>query len=263
MIKLEKLNNIATVTLCRAQKQNALSFEMFVQLKKIINNIKQDRSIRAVVIKGEGEHFCAGLDVAAVMASPFNIAKLLFKWLPGNQNLAQMVTLGWQSLSVPVIAQIDGNCLGGGLQIALGADYRIVNYNAKLAIMEARWGLCPDMGANVVLSGLVKRDQAQWLASHANPISAQQAKQLGLVTQLTDDTHAATQKMLNTLLERSPDTLAAIKRVTQQSYKVQQRKILAKETFSQIRLLLSPNTKKAIAKAKGKADITYNNAKPW
>jgi len=263
MIKLEKQNNIATVTLCRADKQNALSFEMFVQLKKIINNIKQDRSIRAVVIKGEGEHFCAGLDVAAVMASPFNIAKLLFKWLPGNQNLAQMVTLGWQSLSVPVIAQIDGNCLGGGLQIALGADYRIVNYDAKLAIMEARWGLCPDMGANVVLSGLVKRDQAQWLASHANPISAQQAKQLGLVTQLTDDTHAATQKMLNTLLERSPDTLAAIKRVTQQSYKVQQRKILAKETFSQIRLLLSPNTKKAIAKAKGKADITYNNAKPW
>lgn len=197
------------------------------------------------------------------MASPFNIVKLLFKWLPGNQNLAQKVTLGWQSLSVPVIAQIDGNCLGGGLQIALGADYRIVNYNAKLAIMEARWGLCPDMGANVVLSGLVKRDQAQWLASHANPISAQQAKQLGLVTQLTDDTHATTHNMLNTLLERSPDTLAAIKRITQQSYKLNQRKILAKETFSQVRLLLSPNTKKAIAKAKGKADITYNNAKPW
>ncbi|MDO6547761.1 crotonase/enoyl-CoA hydratase family protein [Pseudoalteromonas carrageenovora] len=263
MIKLEKLNNIATVTLCRAQKQNALSFEMFVQLKKTINNIKQDRSIRAVIIKGEGEHFCAGLDVAGVMASPFNIVKLLFKWLPGNQNLAQKVVLGWQSLNVPVIAQIDGNCLGGGLQIALGADYRIVNNNAKLAIMEARWGLCPDMGANVVLSGLVKRDHAQWLASHANPISAQQAEQLGLVTQLTDDTQTATHNMLNTLLERSPDTLAAIKRITQQSYKLNQRKILAKETFSQVRLLLNPNTKKAIAKAKGKTDITYNNAKRW
>ncbi|MDN3473930.1 crotonase/enoyl-CoA hydratase family protein [Pseudoalteromonas sp. APC 3355] len=263
MIKLEKQNGIATVTLSRAKKQNALSFEMFVELNKAIKNIKRDRSIRAVVIKGDGEHFCAGLDISAVMAVPLNIIKLLLKWLPGNQNLAQKVVLGWQSLSVPVIAQIDGNCLGGGLQIALGADYRIVHIDAKLAIMEARWGLCPDMGANVMMSGLVKRDQALWLASHANPITAQQANELGLVTQLTDDTQQATQNMLNTLLERSPDTLAAIKRVTQLSYKPNQRKILAKETFSQIRLLLNPNTKKAIAKAKGKADITYANTKHW
>jgi len=263
MIKLEKQNGIATVTLSRAKKQNALSFEMFVELNKAIKNIKRDRSIRAVVIKGDGEHFCAGLDISAVMARPMNIVKLLLKWLPGNQNLAQKVVLGWQSLSVPVIAQIDGNCLGGGLQIALGADYRVVNIDAKLAIMEARWGLCPDMGANVMMSGLVKRDQALWLASHANPITAQQANELGLVTKLTDDTQQATQNMLDTLLERSPDTLAAIKRVTQLSYKPNQRKILAKETFSQIRLLLNPNTKKAIAKAKGKADITYANTKHW
>ncbi|MEI8705893.1 crotonase/enoyl-CoA hydratase family protein [Pseudoalteromonas sp. B62] len=263
MIKLEKQHGIATVTLSRAKKQNALSFQMFVDLNKAIKNIKRDRSIRAVVIKGDGEHFCAGLDISAVMAASLNIIKLLLKWLPGNQNLAQKVVLGWQSLSVPVIAQIDGNCLGGGLQIALGADYRIVHVDAKLAIMEARWGLCPDMGANVMMSGLVKRDQALWLASHANPITAHQANELGLVTQLTDDTQQATQNMLNTLLERSPDTLAAIKRVTQLSYKPNQRKILAKETFSQIRLLLNPNTKKAIAKAKGKADITYANTKRW
>ncbi|KAA1155742.1 crotonase/enoyl-CoA hydratase family protein [Pseudoalteromonas fuliginea] len=263
MIKLEKQHGIATVTLSRAKKQNALSFQMFVELNKAIKSIKRDRSIRAVVIKGDGEHFCAGLDISAVMAAPLNIIKLLLKWLPGNQNLAQKVVLGWQSLSVPVIAQIDGNCLGGGLQIALGADYRIVHVDAKLAIMEARWGLCPDMGANVMMSGLVKRDQALWLASHATPITAQQANELGLVTQLTDDTQQATQNMLNTLLERSPDTLAAIKRVTQLSYKPNQRKILAKETFSQIRLLLNPNTKKAIAKAKGKADITYADTKHW
>lgn len=263
MIKLEKQQGIAIVTLSRAQKQNALSFAMFVELNKIIKKLKKDRSIRAVVLKGDGDHFCAGLDIAAVMASPLNIIKLLFKWLPGNKNLAQRVVLGWQSLSVPVIAQINGNCLGGGLQIALGADYRIVHHDAQFAIMGARWGLCPDMGANVLMSGLVKRDQALWLASHADPISALQAKELGLVTQVTDDTEAATQKVLEVLLARSPDTLAAIKRVTQQSYKTQQRNILAKETFSQIRLLLSQNTKKAIAKAKGKTDIHYANPKRW
>jgi enoyl-CoA hydratase/carnithine racemase len=263
MIKLEINQGIALVTLSRAKKQNALNFQMFKQLDKAIVDIKKDRNIRAVVIKGDGDHFCSGLDISAMMASPLNGIKTLFKWLPGNQNLAQRVVLGWQSLSVPVIAQIDGNCLGGGLQIALGADYRIVHIDAQLAIMEARWGLCPDMGANVVLAGLVRRDQALWLASHANPISAEQANELGLVTQLTDNTDNATQAMLATLLERSPDTLAAIKRVTQLSYKPRQRQILAKETFSQIRLLLNANTKKAVAKAKGKMDIVYNNAKRW
>jgi len=263
MIKLEKKQGIATVTLHREEKQNALSFTMFIELNKVIKNIKKDANIRAVVLTGEGEHFCAGLDINAVMASPMNIIKLLFKWLPGNQNLAQKVVLGWQSLSVPVIAKINGNCLGGGLQIALGADYRIVHHNAKLAIMEARWGLCPDMGANVMLAGLVKRDQALWLASHADPISAQHAFELGLVTKTTDDTDKATKEMLDTLQARSPDTLAAIKRVTQQSYKAPARKILAKETWSQIRLLINPNTKKAIAKAKGKTDIEFANAKRW
>lgn len=263
MIKLEKQDGIATVTLSRADKQNALNFAMFVSLNNTIKNIKKDRTIRAVIIKGDGDHFCSGLDIAAVMASPLNIIKLLFKWLPGNQNLAQKVVLGWQSLSVPVIAQINGNCLGGGLQIALGADYRIVHNDAKLAIMEARWGLCPDMGANVMMGGLVKRDQALLLASHANPITAEQANELGLVTQLTNNTELATQTLLSTLLERSPDTLAAIKRITQLSYKSRQRKILAKETWSQIRLLVNPNTKKAIAKAKGKSDIKYKNAKRW
>ena len=263
MIKLEKKQGIATVTLNRVEKQNALSFTMFIELNKVIKNIKKDANIRAVVLTGEGEHFCAGLDINAVMASPMNIIKLLFKWLPGNQNLAQKVVLGWQSLSVPVIAKINGNCLGGGLQIALGADYRIVHHDAKLAIMEARWGLCPDMGANVMLSGLVKRDQALWLASHANPINAQHAFELGLVTKTTDDTDKATKEMLDTLQARSPDTLAAIKRVTQQSYKAPARKILAKETWSQIRLLINPNTKKAIAKAKGKTGIEFANAKRW
>lgn len=263
MIKLEKQQHIAFVTLDREEKQNALNFIMFKQLASIIKKIKKDKTIRAVVIQGHGEHFCSGLDVAAVMKSPMNIAKLLFKWLPGNCNLAQQVVLGWQSLSVPVFAVMQGNCFGGGLQIALGADYRIVHSNAKLAIMEARWGLCPDMGANVVMPSLVTQDQALWLASHANAIDANTAQQLGLVTKVSDEPLQHCLTMIDTLLTRSPDTLAAIKRVTQQSFATPKRKILAKETFSQIRLLLNNNTKKAIAIAKGAENIEYQNRKRW
>ena len=263
MINFEKHQSIAYVTLSRKDKQNALNFVMFKQLAKIIKQINKDASIRAVIIQGDGEHFCAGLDVTAVMKSPMNIVKLLFKWLPGNCNLAQQVVLGWQSLSVPVFAVIQGNCFGGGLQIALGADYRIVHPDAKLAIMEARWGLCPDMGANVILPGLIKRDDAMWLASHAEPISANKAQQLGLITQVSDDPKQHCLTMIETLLTRSPDTLAAIKRVTQQSFSTSRRQILAKETISQIRLLVNSNTKKAIARAKGADNIEYQNSKRW
>lgn len=263
MITLEIKNTVAYVTLFRAEKQNALNFIMFKQLTKVIKQLKKNKSIRAVIIQGSGEHFCSGLDVASVMKSPVDMFKLLFKWLPGNCNLAQQVVLGWQSLSVPVFAVIQGNCFGGGLQIALGADYRIAHPDTQLAIMEARWGLCPDMGANVILPSLLKRDDAQWLASHAEPISAYKAHEIGLVTLLSDNPHDACQSMITTLLERSPDALAAIKRVTQQSYHTPKRRILAKETFSQIRLIINPNTKKAIAKAKGNDTIKYQNPKHW
>ena len=263
MVKLEKQQHIVFVTLDREEKQNALNFAMFKQLANAIKQIKADKSVRAVIIQGQGAHFCAGLDVNAVMKKPMNIIKLLFKWLPGNCNLAQHVVLGWQSLSVPVFAVIQGNCFGGGLQIALGADYRIVHSDAKLAIMEARWGLCPDMGANVVLPNLMQQDQALWLASHASVIDAYTAQQLGLVTKISNEPLQQCFAMIDTLLSHSPDTLAAIKRVTQQSYATPRRKILAKETFSQIRLLLNKNTKKAIAKAKGADNIEYQNSQRW
>ena len=154
MVSLEILNNIAYVTLNRPDKQNALSVEMFTLLDKHIKHIKKQRNIRAVVLRGEGEHFCSGLDVKSVMAKPLNIVKLLFKWLPGNANLVQRVVLGWHTLPVPVIALMQGNSFGGGLHIALGADIRIAKDNTQIAIMESRWGLCPDMGSSPLLLGL-------------------------------------------------------------------------------------------------------------
>ena len=165
MISLEIINNVAYVTLNRPDKQNALNVEMFIQLDKCIKTIKKQREIRAVVIRGEGAHFCSGLDVKSVMAKPLNIVKLLFKWLPGNANLVQRVVLGWHAIPVPVIALIQGNSFGGGLHIALGADMRIAKSNTQVAIMESRWGLCPDMGSAPLLLGLTQYDKALLLSS--------------------------------------------------------------------------------------------------
>ena len=263
MVSLEVLNNIAYVTLNRPEKQNALSVEMFSQLDAHIKLIKAQRSIRAVIIQSVGEHFCSGLDVKSVMAKPLHILKLLFKWLPGNANLVQRVVLGWQTLPVPVIAIIKGNCFGGGFHIALGADIRIADKQSQIAIMESRWGLCPDMGSSPLLLGLTNYDNALLLSSLGAPISVQKANQLGLITEVSDDPVQRSQEILYKLLIRSPDALAAIKRVNQASFQVSRRNVLAKETWSQIRLLMNKNTRIAMYNATKEDIKPYQPRKKW
>ncbi|MBD1583150.1 crotonase/enoyl-CoA hydratase family protein [Pseudoalteromonas sp. S16_S37] len=257
MLTVEHRENVAWVTLNRPEKQNALTFEMFVAIDKTIKRLKKDRQLRAVVIQGAGGNFCSGLDVKSMIKKPSAIVRLLFKWLPGNANLAQRVCLSWRRLPVPVIALIDGNCFGGGLHIALGADYRITTSCAQLAIMESKWGLCPDMGSGPLLPSILSYDQALKLAWLGTTISGKQAAQLGLASEVSDDLQASCDDLLKRLLIRSPDTLAAIKRVNQSAYQQNLRATLAKETFTQIKLLLNKNTKTAMHNA------THDEQKPY
>lgn len=263
MIELCIIQHIAYVTLSRPEKQNALSFDMFIALDKTIKQLKKDKSIRAVILQGAGDHFSSGLDVKSVMAKPSNIFKLLFKWLPGNANLVQRVVLGWQTLPVPVIAVIEGNCFGGGLHIALGADFRIASPHSKLAIMESRWGLCPDMGSSTLLSGLTRYDQVTLLTMQGEPINADTALNFGLISEVSHTPLEEAQNKVAQLLTRSPDALAAIKRVNQQSFTHSSRKILAKETWSQIKLLLSKNTKRAMFNALNEDKKAFVARKKW
>ncbi|MEJ6473439.1 crotonase/enoyl-CoA hydratase family protein [Pseudoalteromonas piscicida] len=259
MISYTETNNIAYVTLSRPEKQNALSVEMFVGLDKAIHTIAKNKTIRAVVLQGEGAHFCAGLDVKSVLKKPTGIVKLLRKWLPGNANLVQRVVLGWQSLPVPVIAKISGNCLGGGCHIALGADIRIADNSAQFAIMEAKWGLCPDMGGSLLLPATMNKDKALLMTIHAERITAQQALEDGLITELCDDTDARINQLLAQFSSRSPDAIAAIKKVYTRAYNQPSRKLLWLETWSQIKLLKAKNTKIAMKNA----GTTEHDKKPF
>lgn len=144
-VTLQVDNNIALVTLNRPEKRNALDMAMFRAIVDVQKQIAKRRDIDVVILTGSGEDFCSGLDVKSVFSNKMDAVKLLWKWWPFNPNLAQKVTLGWQQLSVPVISAVHGRCWGGGLQIAMGADYVIANKQASLSIMEAKWGLIPDM----------------------------------------------------------------------------------------------------------------------
>ncbi|OHU86627.1 MULTISPECIES: crotonase/enoyl-CoA hydratase family protein [Pseudoalteromonas] len=263
MLTLEYHGDVAWLTLNRPEKQNALTFEMFVAIDQAIKKLKKNRQLKAVVLQGAGDNFCSGLDVKSVMKQPSAILRLLFKWLPGNANLAQRVCIDWRTLPVPVIALIDGNCFGGGMHIALGADYRIASSRAKLAIMESRWGLCPDMGSGPLLPSTMPYDKALMLTYLGTPIDAQEALHVGLVSMVSKDLHYDCDKLLSQLLTRSPDALAAIKKVNQAAYQQNRRATLAKETFSQIRLLLSKNTRIAMHNATNEEHKPYQQRAKW
>ena len=246
-LSIEK--GIATVTLNRVDKHNALDMAMFEGINATIKQLKRASGLRVVIVHGEGASFCSGLDVKSVMSNRRNGFKLLWKWWPTHANLAQQVTIGWRQLKVPVIMVLHGNCWGGGMQIALGGDFRIAAPDTSLSIMEAKWGLIPDMGGTVALSELVSVDQAMRLAMTAIPITAQEALELRLVTKVVESTMQYAQQLANNLIERSPDTNRLIKRMYHGIWCSNAGKMLAKETWNQWKILLGKNQKVAVKNA--------------
>jgi enoyl-CoA hydratase/carnithine racemase len=250
-------SGIATVTLNRADKHNALDMLMFVEIASVIKRLKQEPKVRVVIVRGSGASFCSGLDVKSVMSNRKNGFKLLWKWWPTQANLAQKVTIGWRKLKVPVIMVLHGNCWGGGMQIALGGDFRIAAPNTSLSIMEAKWGLIPDMGGTVALMEQLPADQAMLLAMTAKSITAKQALELGLISQIEDSPTAAALQLAEQLIERSPDTNRLIKRMYHKIWCDRPGSILAKETFNQWKILLGQNQRIAVKNALGDKKLDF------
>lgn len=149
-VRVEVQDGIAEVLLNRPGRKNALSEAMFDDIAAAGAQLATEPGLRVVILSGAGGDFCAGLDMAFMAETAARLpemkARLLRPVEPGRANWFQRPCTVWQELPVPVIAAIDGVCLGGGLQIALGADIRIAHPQARLSIMEAKWGLVPDMG---------------------------------------------------------------------------------------------------------------------
>ena len=253
---------IAYVKLNRPDKLNALDMPMFKAINSTITKIQKDKSIRVVIVSGAGEDFCSGLDVKSVMKSASAAVNLLFKWLPGNANLAQKVTARWRDLPVPVIMAIHGRCWGGGMQIALGGDFRIACPEASLSIMESRWGLIPDMAGNTALTRLMPIDQAMKLAMTAETFSGAEALDYNLVTELSESPEQKAKELASQLVKRSPDVLAAIKKLYQNNWNKSQRDMLGKESWYQVRILSGKNQKVAVAREQGK-ERSYKTPKNW
>ncbi|GAW97790.1 MULTISPECIES: crotonase/enoyl-CoA hydratase family protein [Colwellia] len=242
-IELQITDNIAHVRFNRAEKHNALDMPMFYAIRETIKRLQRDRSIRAVIVEGKGEDFCSGLDIKSVMKSAKAPLQLLFKWLPWQANLAQYVSVGWRKIPVPVIMVIHGRCWGGGLQIALGGDFRIAAPDSSIAIMESRWGLIPDMGGTVALKEIVNLDVAKELAMTGAIINGEQALNYGLVTHVDEDPYGKALQLAQTICQQSPDAVAATKKLYNKSWWSKHGFALARESYYQIKILLGRNRK--------------------
>ncbi|MEZ9595745.1 crotonase/enoyl-CoA hydratase family protein [Shewanella sp. 10N.261.52.F9] len=257
LVAVTQKNGIAYVSLNRPEKYNALNYKLFKEIDLCIKNLAKDKSLTAVVLFGAGGNFSSGLDVKSVMSSPLDAVNLLFKWLPGNANLAQRVSIGWRRLPVPVIAVMEGICYGGGMQIVLGADFRIASPDCKMSIMEAKWGLVPDMAGLAGLRELMPKDQALMLTMSADILSADQALRLNLITAIEQDPMAAATALATKLSQTSPDANAAIKASINKNWSASIRQLLRRESWYQVRLLLGKNRVIAAIRQAKNAEKSY------
>ncbi|HEY9392734.1 crotonase/enoyl-CoA hydratase family protein [Nocardioides sp. NBC_00850] len=257
LVTTEINDGIAQVRLNRPDKLNALTLELLQELVDTAKVLGKNHDLRAVVIAGEGDAFTAGLDFASVLRDP---KKIVGAFLPRpfrGTNLFQESVWAWRRLPVPVIAAVHGHCLGGGVQIALGADFRIAEPDSQWSILEGKWGIIPDMTGIRSLSEVVGIDTAKKLTMTAEQFSGERAYELGLVTELSADPVATATAFARKLSERSPDQLAAAKRLFNDTWYAPIKRTFSRERIEQLRLLFGENTKIAREAAFKREKPTY------
>ncbi len=258
-VQIEITDGVADVRLTRPDKMNALDGAMFQAIADAGETVKADDSIRAVVLSGEGRAFCSGLDFGSFQAMAEGgrdrddadgggTDSLGAIGQTGERitHLGQQVAHVWQEVPVPVIAAVHGVALGGGCQIALGADIRICAPDARFSVLEVKWGLIPDMTGTWMLPRLVGLDVAKELTFTGRMVEGPEAVALGLATRVADDPHAAATELARDIAGKSPESVRAAKRLLNASGSVPIAEQFAAERAEIAKLIGSPNQVEAV-----------------
>ena len=255
-------DGVADVRLNRPDKRNALDGAMFAGLVSAGERLKSEPGLRAVVLSGAGPDFCAGLDFGAFRAMRDGERLSAQVDLPPGRGPAratgQRAAYVWAEVPVPVIAAVTGNALGGGLQIALGADIRIVTPDARLSVFEVAWGLVPDMTGTQLLPELVGRDVAKELTFTARIVSGEEAVRIGLATRTDPDPLAAALAMAKEIAGRSPHAIRAAKRLLDLAGRTDLSSGFAAEQEEIRALIGSPNQAEAVTARFEKRDPSFD-----
>ena len=240
-------DHVATVTLTRPEKHNALDTAMFEAIINAAAEVSREPGVRAVVLHGEGPSFCSGLDIASMMSADGGPGRLVERLQTESPNWFQRAAYDWITVPVPVIAAIHGVCFGGGLQIALAADIRVCAPDARLSVMEIKWGLIPDMSITRTLPRLVGIDVAKELTYTGRVFSGTDALPLGVVTHVSDDPLADANALAAEIASKSPDAVRGAKRLYDESWTGVASETLALEAATQLGLIGSQNQLAAVA----------------
>lgn len=267
---------IAHVRLNRPDKLNSLTLPVLDELIAIAGRIRADRTVRAVIIAGEGRSFCAGLDFASAMKKPQSLATSFLPRPWRGTNQFQEACWAFRRVPVPVIAAVHGHCFGGGLQLAMAADWRITTTDAQWSILESKWGLIPDMSGMQSLSQQLRSDVLKRLTMTGEVVDGAKAVEFGLASEVVAASGAdngadatvgaaadatvgaaadaavdAAVELAAQIATRSPDAAAYGKKLVDETWTRGPRATFALERIRQFRLLVASNTKiaqKAAAK---------------
>ncbi len=249
---------VADVRLTRPEKLNACDLAMFEALVETADGLAADRSLRAVVLSGEGRGFSAGIDVSAFGAGAGG-RNLFERSGTSPANFVQRSAWAWRELPVPVVAAVHGVCFGAGLQIALAADVRFVAPDARLSVMEIKWGLVPDVSGTRTLSHLVRDDVARELSYTGRQVSGSEAVELGLASHLSDTPHEAALELAREIASKSPSAIRADKRLLNAARLLDDSEGLLLEEGLQRSVMGKPNQVEAVKAHLEKRDPEFSN----
>jgi enoyl-CoA hydratase/carnithine racemase len=239
---------------------------MFRALAEAGESLKDNRSVRAVVLSGEGRGFCSGLDLGSFQAMAGDDGQggdggLSDVGGPAGRitNVGQQAAYVWTELPQPVIAAVHGAAVGAGIQIALACDIRIVAPDAKMSVLEIRWGLVPDMTGTQMLPRLVGLDVAKELSLTGRMVSGEEAVQLGLATRLSDDPRRDALELARVIAAKNPYATRGVKALINMSGQVPLAEAFKAEERTMRSLIGSPNNVEAVTAYFEKRDPKFDD----
>ncbi len=257
VVRVEVKDRVATVTLHRPDKLNAVSPEVFDGLHEAGKQVEADDEVRAVLIRGEGRAFCSGLDLASLQAFGSGQTQNGDDAVPSRDPQAGWRI--WQTMDKPVVAAVQGYALGAGFQLALAADIRIAAEDAVMSVFEITYGLVPDLGGTQLLPLIVGPALAKELIWTARRINAQEALAMGIVNRVVpvDQLHEEARAFAADLASRPPMPIAFTKRLVESAGNVPLEDGMRAEIKAQRTCITSNDMKEAVAAAFEKRQGTY------
>ena len=239
---IEKKDNIASIILNRPQVMNAMSKEMILGLRDTVLEIGLDEDIRVLIIKGAGNHFCSGADL-----NLFTDNTASYEWIRAMKGVGQIVkTL--REMPQPVITMLKGVAVGGGANLALGADFVIAAENARFCEIFINIGAIMDYGGHYFLPRLVGLTKARELAMLGEEIDGNTAASIGLIYKSVpeDELEKEIETLAATLAQKPPLALRLIKEGLEKSFDMSLKDVLDWEAAHQSIALQTPEHKEII-----------------